>query len=553
MDTSDLNLKKFAKIAENLELLFTNEAFISDTNFKLCAEDYSDECKYMLKNLIKYDKYNLMEIIIDYYFRAVNTAHNVIPERSLLLEILKNFDKNLYEIIKNDKSLNNVIQKFHNVISFEESAINLINIDNAVVSKIISYSHLYLFLDIANQSNKINQLTKYSFEPDYFFHYSNDNMTKELELAQLIVENYLKDTHNIRGLLGDYLNSSKVYLGGLKPQIELVKQEEVLKPKIINNISDNRLYYKGLEKELNNKIIGQEKAISKITRRLKNLEFGIQLNGAKAVYMLLGPTGVGKTEVVKLLNNLLMPKSPLIRLDMSEYKEEHTISKIIGAPPGYTGYTDNKNVLETIRLNPNAIILIDEIEKAHPKVIEVFLHMFDEGKAINNHQQIIDLSNNIFFMTSNIGSFEASKKPIGYTKKTSNKDTIYNSALKRLFSPEFINRINDIVIFENLNLHNVVDIIKLQMREIELLFQTQKEVDININLSDTIYKFLVSKMDFETYGAREVRRILEKYIYSELIDFVVRNGYKDTVINFDFIEEKIIINEEKLVKKHKEK
>ena len=261
--------------------------------------------------------------------------------------------------------------------------------------------------------------------------------------------------------------------------------------------------------------------------------------------MLLGPTGVGKTETVKLLNELICPDTPLIRLDMGEYKEEHTISKIIGAPPGYIGYSNNKNVLETIRTNPGAIILIDEIEKAHPKVIEVFLHMFDEGKAVNSYQKEVDLSNNIFFMTSNVGSFEASRNKIGYTSDHTPKDIIYLSALKKQFSPEFINRINDVIIFQNLSISNVYDIINLQIEEIEELFKDQKDINIEINLTNEVYDFLINKMDYKEYGAREIKRVLERYIYNNLIDYIIKIGYQDLSINFELIDEKVVINNQK--------
>ena len=552
MKASELNLKTFAKIAEKLELLFSNEALAVDTNFKLCAQDYSEYCPYMLDNIIRYDSHNLMETIIFYYYSAVNTASNVIPERSVILDALKSFDDILNSSYDNKDELKKIIDKLHNVISFEESSINFISIksENGAISRIISYAHLYAFLSIAKQQSKMKQLTKYSFEPDYFYHYLDDNVKRELEIAKEVVNNFIKKSSLINANIINYLGideaSYDILSGDLDhatAEPDFVKKEVIVKP--VTN-TKTKVYYGSLEEDLNSNIIGQEDAINKITERLKTLEYGVKhKRGAKAVYMLLGPTGVGKTETVKLLNELICPDTPLIRLDMGEYKEEHTISKIIGAPPGYIGYSNNKNVLETIRTNPGAIILIDEIEKAHPKVIEVFLHMFDEGKAVNSYQKEVDLSNNIFFMTSNVGSFEASRNKIGYTSDHTPKDIIYLSALKKQFSPEFINRINDVIIFQNLSISNVYDIINLQIEEIEELFKGQKDINIEINLTNEVYDFLINKMDYKEYGAREIKRVLERYIYNNLIDYIIKIGYQDLSINFELIDEKVVINNQK--------
>ncbi|MDD2504857.1 MAG: AAA family ATPase [Bacilli bacterium] len=279
-----------------------------------------------------------------------------------------------------------------------------------------------------------------------------------------------------------------------------------------------------------------------MANRLKTTEYGIKKKaGAKAVYMLLGPTGVGKTETVKALSQLLRTNQQLIRIDMGEYKEAHMASKILGSPPGYVGYDNNLNVLEIISKNPDSFILIDEIEKAHPSVVDLFLHMFDEGKAKSSHQKTVDLSNNVFFITSNIGAEEKAKNVIGFSKDSEPENKVYLKSLKKHFRPEFINRINETVIFNSLTYESVYDILNLQLREMEMAFLEEKDIKLNITLTNEAYLYLINGMDYSTYGAREIKRTIEKYILNGVIDYLINTNSKEVDLIFDIEETELLL------------
>ena len=267
----------------------------------------------------------------------------------------------------------------------------------------------------------------------------------------------------------------------------------------INNINK-------LEQELNNNIIGQESAIKTIINYTKKQKLGYSSNKVKS-FLFVGPTGVGKTALAKLYSKLIKGEDNLIRLDMSEYSDSTSINKIIGSSPGYIGYNDNNNILEKIKENPTSIILLDEIDKAHPKVINLLYQMLDESIIKDSSNNIVNLNNNTIIMTSNIG-FEQST--LGFTN---NKESI-NTSLKNNFSNSLINRIDNIIVFNNLTKDNITKII---INKLNILQNKYKDFTYNNKLIEE----LIEESNYKEFGARKIDKIIESKLENIIIDNII--------------------------------
>jgi ATP-dependent Clp protease ATP-binding subunit ClpC len=275
---------------------------------------------------------------------------------------------------------------------------------------------------------------------------------------------------------------------------------------------------------LKNRLIGQDDAVEKICQRLLSVYSGISRRyGPLAVFLFLGPTGVGKTEMTKLLAKFLFgDELTMIRLDMSEYMEEHSVAKLIGSPPGYIGYQEEGQLTGKLRSKPNSIVLLDEIEKAHPRVFDLFLQVFDEGFLTDSKGKKANAKNAIFIMTSNI---QVRDKHIGFGKKETDtsKDIIIDEIKKR-FRPEFINRIDEIIAFHSLDEADVQKILKPMINEItENLL---KSYNVTLLVGKEAEKFLIREGYNFQFGVRELHRTLERYIQFPLSEIILSGKIK---------------------------
>lgn len=284
----------------------------------------------------------------------------------------------------------------------------------------------------------------------------------------------------------------------------------------LNNDNKERLLK--IESKLKNKIYGQDEAIYKLCQETKKIRLGFKRKPTPSSFLFVGPSGVGKTLLVKEYTKLLYNKDNLIRLDMSEYKEEHSISKIIGSPPGYVGFDNKTSVLEEIKNHPHAVILLDEIEKAHNSVINLFLQVLDEGKLKTSTGEVIRFDNNIIIMTSNIGS---SKESIGFHKQ--NQEKILEK-VKETLSIEFTNRIDNIVIFNKLTKRDIQDILNLKIKQIKDLYSKKTPAKIKINKK--VYEEILEESSYETFGARKLDKIIENKIDNIIIDNLLEDNYE---------------------------
>ena len=296
---------------------------------------------------------------------------------------------------------------------------------------------------------------------------------------------------------------------------------------------------RSLRDHLARRVVGQQEAVERIARTIRRSRAGLQdENRPIGVFLFVGPTGVGKTLLAKEVSKWLFDEHRgLIRIDMSEYAEKHNVARLIGPPPGYVGYGEGGQLTEAVRRQPYAVVLLDEIEKAHPEVFNTLLQLFDEGRLTDGSGRTVDFRNTILIMTSNVGSREVARKPlrVGYAtpSKGAAPDTIpdgeYRRALERVFAPEFLNRIDDIVIFRTLDAGDVVRIIDL---ELQGLFTRTGRLGYKIKVTEGAKRRLAS-MGYEArYGVRSLRRTLAEQVEEPLstliLDGKLRTG--DTVV-----------------------
>lgn len=273
-----------------------------------------------------------------------------------------------------------------------------------------------------------------------------------------------------------------------------------------------------MESFLRKSIVGQENAITSIARTIRRAKAGLaDENRPYGSFLLLGPTGVGKTEVVKSLAKFLFDsEKQIIRIDMSEYMEKHSVSRLIGAPPGYVGYEEGGMLTEAVRRKPYSIILLDEIEKAHPDVFNVLLQVLDEGRLTDGQGNLVDFKNTVIIMTSNMGAQKIQEEL--QKNKNANMNNIKDSVMedvKMYFRPEFINRIDDIVIFHALSEKNIESIVELQLDKLK---ERLKSKNIFVDFSNNVVKHLV-KIGFDpVFGARPIKRAIQNDIESFLSD-----------------------------------
>ena len=305
--------------------------------------------------------------------------------------------------------------------------------------------------------------------------------------------------------------------------------------------------------KLKENIIGQDEAVNKIVKAIQRNRAGLKdPNKPIGSFIFLGSTGVGKTQLAKIIAQYLFDsKDALIRIDMSEYMEKFSVSRLVGAPPGYIGYEEGGQLTEKVRRKPYCVLLLDEIEKAHPDVFHLLLQMLDEGRLTDSLGRNIDFKNTIIIMTSNIGSRQLKDfgAGIGFSthSKTPEEETesakyIVEKALKRTFAPEFLNRVDDIVMFNTLSKEDIKKIVEI---ELKALYERMTALNYNLKISNSAKEFIAEKGYDIQFGARPLKRAIQKYIEDEMSEVIIKSAIAegDTVnVDFDKKNEKIKIS-----------
>lgn len=313
----------------------------------------------------------------------------------------------------------------------------------------------------------------------------------------------------------------------------------------VQGIMDNeREHLLKLDKLLRQRIVGQDQAVQKVSEAILRSRAGIQ-NPKRPIgsFLFLGPTGVGKTALAKALAERLFGNElEMVRLDMSEYMEKHAVARLVGPPPGYVGFEEGGQLTEAVRRRLYSIVLLDEIEKAHPDVFNSLLQVLDEGRLTDSKGRTIDFKNTILIMTSNIGSqqiLESLKSEQGLTSETQDE---VRSLLQHSFRPEFLNRIDETVIFNPLRAEDMVNIVKIMVRQLQERLKQQK---IQLHLSEEVYAFLAQKGYQPEFGARPIQRSVMRYLETPLARYLVKNkettemtvhvSLKDGQLDFNYL------------------
>ena len=286
-----------------------------------------------------------------------------------------------------------------------------------------------------------------------------------------------------------------------------------------------------MEEELHRRVVGQDEAIAAMTRAVRRSRAGLQ-DPRRPIgsFIFLGPTGVGKTELARALAEFLFgEEEAMIRVDMSEFMERFAVSRLVGAPPGYVGYEEGGQLTEKVRRRPYSVVLLDEIEKAHPDVFNILLQVLEDGRLTDSLNRTVDFKNTVLIMTSNVGTSDIKKASLGFA--TSDETATYErmrdkllSQLKEKFPPEFLNRIEEVVVFRSLTRKELSEIIELMLKEIR---DRLEEKNIELEVSSEAKEFIIDKGYDPTYGARPLRRAIQRYIEDPLAEELLRGRFKD--------------------------
>lgn len=308
---------------------------------------------------------------------------------------------------------------------------------------------------------------------------------------------------------------------------------------------------RGMAAALKSKVIAQDQAIDQLTRAITRNRVGLG-GGDRPIgtFMFVGSTGVGKTHLVRTLAEWMFGSADaLIRVDMSEYGEKHTTSRLVGAPPGYVGYDEGGQLTEKVRRHPYSVILLDEIEKAHPDVFNTLLQVMDEGRMTDGNGTTVDFRNTVIIMTSNSGSRQISEFGAGIGFGTSadsanaQAESIVRKALSRQFAPEFLGRLDDIIMFHTLDEKDALEIVRLEVDKLAARLQENRQIDIH--LTDAVYDFLVKKGFEPKSGARSVKRAIREHLEDALCDMLLDNPERKGRVVFDMKDGKLEIQLDK--------
>ena len=435
----------------------------------------------------EYKKHFEKDKALDRRFQVINIEEPTIEETKNILYKLKP-----------------IYETYHNV-----------SIDNKIIDKIITLTEKYLY-DRYRPDKQIDILDEVCSKVGIS---KSDNIAKlhhNIKEIRDKKELYIKE-NNIRKAYEYKIKETK-YTQMMSKQIEkkIVTIEDIafiISSKtsipLYEILRDNKKVISEIETTLKNDIVGQNEAIKKLINITKRIKLGYKENRCISL-LFTGPTGVGKTKLATTYGNLIS-NGKIIKLDMSEYSDSSSISKFTGSNPGYIGYDDHKYVLNTIKDNPNATIILDEIDKAHPKIINLLYQILEDGKIKDSKNNIINFNNNIIIMTSNTGAYG---KHIGFNN---DKEKVNNEIIET-FNTAFINRIDDIINFNNLTKNDIHKII-----EKELTLLKEKYHDIKINISNNTIEELIDESMYQTFGARKINKIIKNKIETIIIDNIIDN------------------------------
>ena len=460
--------------------------------------------------LREYRKYIEKDSALERRFQSVLVEEPNVDDSICILNGIKKYYEDYHKVkISTDVIKKTVImsEKYIHDRFLPDKAIDIL--DEACSRKNLDNVDLFRLEVLKNELKKVQMQKEEAAQADSTEDYQKaaDLKTKECQLIEDI------DTLNKKIKLPNLTieDIANVIEGWTKIPVNKITEAET--EKLLN-----------LEENLHTKIIGQNDAITAVSRAIRRNRAGLKSTKRPPSFIFVGPTGVGKTHLAKSLAfEMFGSEDAIIRVDMSEYMEKHSTSKLIGSPPGYVGYDDAGQLTEKVKRKPYSIILLDEIEKAHPDVFNILLQVLDDGKLTDSQGNTVSFENTIIIMTSNAGS-NLNNNSIGFGNSSIiDKNKILDS-LKEVFRPEFLNRVDETVIFDSLNKDELIQIIDL------MLIDTKKALEdknITLKITNAAKEILLEKGTDLKYGARPLRRAIQKYIEDELSEKILRRELQD--------------------------
>ena len=469
--------------------------------------------------LTEYRKYIEKDSALERRFQPVMIEEPSVEDSVKIIEGIKGYYENYHKVkISNDviEKLVKMSEKYIHDRFLPDKAIDVL--DEACSRINLDNKDLYKLEVLKNQLKEVQAKKDEAANADSTDDYKKAAELKMQECSLTDQINELESKMKPAELTVDDI--AKVIESWTKIPVQKITEAETQK---LLNLEDN----------LHKRIIGQNDAVSSVARAIRRNRAGLKSTKRPPSFIFVGPTGVGKTELAKALAyEMFGDEDSIIRVDMSEYMESNSTAKLIGAPPGYVGYDDAGQLTEKVKRHPYSIVLLDEIEKAHPDVFNILLQVLDDGRLTDAQGNTVSFENTIIIMTSNVGSNQ-NLNSIGFGSTTEARKNKILDSLRETFRPEFLNRVDEIVVFNSLNEDELMQIVDLMLKDTQNVLNDK---NIKMYVSDESKKFLLSKGTDLKYGARPLRRTIERYIEDELSDKILRqelkNGQK-VYVDFD--------------------
>ena len=478
--------------------------------------------------LKEYRKYIEKDTALERRFQPIIVEEPSVEDAISILQGIKQYYEDYHHVrISNDiiRQIVNMSEKYIHDRFLPDKAIDIL--DEACSKINLNDKDLYDLEVLNNQLKEVQAKKEEAAQADSTEDYQKAAELKTQECALLEQIDNLKKRMQPKDLTTQDI--ANVIESWTKIPVNKITEEETKK---LLNLEDN----------LHKRIIGQNEAVEAVSRAIRRNRVGLKSTKRPPSFIFVGPTGVGKTELAKALAyEMFGSEKYIIRFDMSEYMESNSTAKLIGAPPGYVGYDDAGQLTERVKRNPYSIILLDEIEKAHNDVFNILLQVLDDGRLTDAQGNTVSFENTIIIMTSNAGS-NLNTNSIGFGGTSEASKNRMLGALKDLFRPEFLNRIDEIVAFDSLTNEQLLQIVDLMISDTQKVLNDR---NIGLILTDEAKKYVLTKGTDLKYGARPLRRAIQRYVEDELSDMILKseltNG-KKVLVEYDKEQDKLVFN-----------
>lgn len=478
--------------------------------------------------LKEYRKYIEKDTALERRFQPIIVEEPSVEDAISILQGIKQYYEDYHHVkISNDiiRQIVNMSEKYIHDRFLPDKAIDILDEASSKIN--LNDKDLYDLEVLNNQLKEVQAKKEEAAQADSTEDYQKAAELKTQECALLEQIDNLKKRMQPKDLTTQDI--ANVIESWTKIPVNKITEEETKK---LLNLEDN----------LHKRIIGQNEAVEAVSRAIRRNRVGLKSTKRPPSFIFVGPTGVGKTELAKALAyEMFGSEKSIIRFDMSEYMESNSTAKLIGAPPGYVGYDDAGQLTERVKRNPYSIILLDEIEKAHNDVFNILLQVLDDGRLTDAQGNTVSFENTIIIMTSNAGS-NLNTNSIGFGGTSEASKNRMLGALKDLFRPEFLNRIDEIVAFDSLTNEQLLQIVDLMVSDTQKVLNDR---NIGLILTDEAKKYVLTKGTDLKYGARPLRRAIQRYVEDELSDMILKseltNG-KKVLVEYDKEQDKLVFN-----------